>query len=61
MPERTILINRAPVVTLLATTVAERLAFDQDEALSPGKEAGSLTAHSKGQRLSMCKPAPQEI
>jgi hypothetical protein len=31
MTERKILINRAPVLTLWATTVAERLGFDQDE------------------------------
>ena len=48
MTERNILINRAPVLTLWATTVAERLGFDQDEALSLGKALAGLTAQSKG-------------
>jgi hypothetical protein len=44
MTERKILINRAPVLTLWATTVAERLGFDQDEALSLGKAVAGLNA-----------------
>ena len=56
-----ILINRAPVLTLWATTVAERLGFDQDEALSLGKAVAGLTAQSKGQRLGIYKPVPQEV
>jgi hypothetical protein len=61
MTERSILINRAPVLTLWATTVAERLGFDQDEALSLGKAVAGLTAQSKGQRLGIFKAVPQEI
>jgi hypothetical protein len=61
MTERTILINRAPVLTLWATTVAERLGFDQDEALSLGKAVAGLTAQSKGRHLGIYKPVPQEI
>jgi len=61
MNERTILINRAPVLTLWATTVAERLGFDQDEALSLGKAVAGLTAQSKGRRLGIYHPVPQEI
>ena len=61
MTERYILINRAPVLTLWATTVAERLGFDQDEALSLGKAVAGLTAQSKGQRLGIYKPVPQEV
>jgi hypothetical protein len=61
MSERKILINRAPVLTLWATTVAERLGFDQDEALSLGKVVTGLTAQSKGQRLGIYKPVPLEI
>jgi hypothetical protein len=56
-----ILINRAPVLTLWATTVAERLGFDEDEALSLGKAVAGLTAQSKGQRLGIYKPVPQEV
>jgi hypothetical protein len=56
MTERNILINRAPVLTLWAATVAERLGFDQDEALSLGKAVAGLNAQSKGQRLGIYKP-----
>jgi len=61
MTERNILINRAPVLTLWATTVAERLGFDKDEALSLGKAVAGLNAQSKGQRLGIYKPVPQEV
>jgi hypothetical protein len=61
MTERNILINRAPVLTLWATTVAERLGFEQDEALSLGKAVAGLTAQSKGRRLGIYKPVPQEV
>lgn len=61
MTERNILINRAPVLTLWATTVAERLGFDPDEALSLGKAVAGLTAQSKGRRLGIFKPVPQEV
>jgi hypothetical protein len=61
MTERTILINRAPVLTLWAATVAERFGFDRDEALSLGKAVAGLTAQSKGRRLGIYKPVPQEV
>jgi hypothetical protein len=61
MTEHNILINRAPVLTLWATTVAERLGFDRDEALSLGKAVAGLTAQSKGRRLGIYKPVPQEV
>src|SRR6266702_4877831 len=61
MAEHKILINRAPVLTLWATTVAERLGFDEDEALSLGKAVAGLTAQSKGRRLGIYKPVPQEV
>lgn len=50
MPEP-ILINRAPVLALWATVVAERLGYSRDEALSLGKAVTGLTAQSKGRRL----------
>ena len=57
MTEHNILINRAPVLTLWATIVAERLGFDQDEALSLGKAVAGLTAQSKPQnRMSYYEP-----
>src|SRR5579864_2598086 len=61
MTDQNILINRAPVLTLWAATVAERLGFDQDESLSLGKAVAGLTAQSKGQRLGIYKPVPQEV
>jgi hypothetical protein len=61
MTEHKILINRAPVLTLWATTVAERLEFDQNEALSLGKAVAGLTAQSKGRRLGIYKRVPQEV
>lgn len=61
MIEHNILINRAPVLTLWATTVAEQLGFDQDEALSLGKAVAGLTAQSKGRRLGIYKRVPQKV
>jgi hypothetical protein len=61
MTEPNILINRAPVLTLWATTVAERMGFDPDEALTLGKAVAGLNAQSKGRRLGIFKPVPQEI
>ena len=48
---QTITINRAPVLALWASVVAERLGFSRDEALSLGKAVTGLNAQSKGQRL----------
>ena len=56
MTERNILIYRAPILKLWATTVAERLGFDEDEALSFDKAVAGLNAQSKGQRLGIFKP-----
>jgi hypothetical protein len=61
MTDHKILINRAPVLTLWATTVAERLGFDKDEALSLGRAVAGLNAQSKGQRLGIYEPVPQEV
>ncbi len=54
-------INRAPVLTLWAAVVAERLGFKRDEALSLGKVLAGLNAQSKGQRLGIFKPTPKEL
>jgi hypothetical protein len=56
MPNRAISINRAPVLTLWAAVVAERLGFDENEALSLGKALAGLTAQSKRRRLGIYKP-----
>jgi hypothetical protein len=53
---RTISINRAPVLTLWAAVVAQRLGFDADEALSLGKALAGLNAQAKGRRLGIFKP-----
>src|ERR1700694_4640851 len=56
MAPKTISINRAPVLTLWAAVVAERLGFDEDEALSLGKALAGLNAQTKGRRLGIFKP-----
>jgi hypothetical protein len=61
MTANKILINRAPVLTLWASVVAERLGFKPDEALSLAKAVAGLTAQSKGQRLGIFKPTPKEL
>ena len=53
MPGRTILVNRAPVLTLWATVVAERLGHDRAAALTLGKAVAGLNAQSKGRRLGL--------
>ncbi len=55
MTERIISINRAPVLTLWAAVVAERLGFEEDEALSLAKALAGLTAQAKGRRLGIYK------
>ncbi len=54
-------INRAPVLTLWAAVVAERLGFEHDEALTLGKAVAGLTAQSKGQRLGLFTPSPEDV
>jgi hypothetical protein len=61
MTENRILINRAPVLTLWAAVVAERLGFNPDEALTLGKALAGLNAQSKGRRLGIFKPTPKEF
>lgn len=52
MPTKTtVSINRAPVLTLWAAVVAERLGFDRSEALSLGRAVAGLNAQSRGRRL----------
>lgn len=49
-------INRAPVLTLWASVVAERLGHDRASALTLGKAVAGLTAQSKGRRLGIFSP-----
>ncbi|MFP5249719.1 MAG: hypothetical protein ACLGP3_07825 [Acidobacteriota bacterium] len=52
-------INRAPVLTLWAAVVAERLGFDWDEALTLGRVVAGLNAYSKGVHLGLFQPTPE--
>src|SRR5436309_7418445 len=56
----TLSINRAPVLTLWAAVVAERLGFDRDEALTLGRAVAGLNAQSKGRRIGVFKPHEEE-
>lgn len=60
MAAETIQINRAPVMALWATVVAERLGFDRQEALTLGKVVTGLNAQAKGQRLGIFDPAEEK-
>jgi hypothetical protein len=51
MPANLIQVNRAPVLTLWAAVVAERLSYDRETALTLGKTLAGLNAQSKGRRL----------
>lgn len=44
-------INRAPVLTLWATVVAERMGYDREDTLTLGKGVTGLNAQSKGRKL----------
>ena len=50
-------INRAPVMTLWAAVVAEKLGYDADAALSLGKVVAGLNAQAKGRTLGIYEPA----
>jgi len=55
----TLSINRAPVLTLWAAVVAERLGWDADEAATLGRAVAGLNAQAKGQRLGIFeRPEP---
>ena len=60
MPKKIIKINRAPVLTLWAAVVAERLGYDRDEALTFGKAVAGLNAQSKGRRLGIYEEKKEE-
>jgi hypothetical protein len=52
-------INRAPVLTLWAAIVAERLGFEWEEAVTLGRAVAGLNAYSKGVSLGLCEPTPE--
>lgn len=60
MSKTTITINRAPVLTLWASVVAERLGHDPDTALTLGKAVAGLNAQTKGRSLGIFKPPKLE-
>ena len=51
MSKRIVKVNRAPVLTLWAAIVAERLGFDAEAALTLGKAVAGYTAQAKGRWL----------
>jgi len=58
---RSVTVNRAPVLTLWAAVVAERLGFAREEALTLGRAVAGLNAYSKGVSLGLFTPAPKEL
>ena len=60
MKAQPIHINRAPVLTLWAAVVAERLGYDEDAALTLGKAVAGLNAQSKGRRLGIFEAPERE-
>ena len=54
-------VNRAPVMTLWAAVVAERLGFDEEEALTIGQAVAGLNAYAKGVRLGIYTPEPESV
>jgi hypothetical protein len=55
----TLTINRAPVMTLWAVVVAERLGYRRDEALTLGRAVAGLNAQTKGRRLGIFEPGSE--
>lgn len=55
----TVTINRAPVMTLWAAVVAERLGHDRDAALTLGKAVAGMNAAAKARRLKLVEPAKE--
>lgn len=61
MTPRSVMVNRAPVLTLWAAIVAERLGHERATALTLGKAVAGLNAQSKGRRLGIYEaPTPEE-
>lgn len=54
-------INRAPVLTLWAAVVAERMGFKRAEALTLGRAVAGLNAYSKGKSLGIFKPGKAKV
>jgi hypothetical protein len=54
---RTVTINRAPVLTLWAVVVAERLGYEPDEALTLGQAVAGMNAAAKARAIGKFEPA----
>jgi hypothetical protein len=61
MPIDAVKINRAPVLTLWAAIVAERLGFTHAEAMTLGRAVAGLNAYSKGLAIGIFRPTPIEV
>ena len=57
----TVRINRAPVLTLWAAVVAERLGFDRATALTMGQAVAGSSAYAKGVSLGILEPRPDLV
>jgi hypothetical protein len=57
----TVSINRAPVLTLWAAVVAERLGYDWDEAVTLGRSVAGLNAASKAGALGLARPGEKGV
>jgi len=53
-------VNRAPVLTLWAAVVAERMGYEWETALSFGKAVAGLNARAKGRSLGILKGPPKK-
>jgi hypothetical protein len=60
MADTTIKINRAPVLTLWAVVVSERLGHSPETALTLGKAVAGLNANSKARRLGLVEAKKPE-
>lgn len=60
MAANKIKINRAPVLTLWAAVVAERLGYEEETALTLGKAVAGLNAQSKGKKLGIYEEKSDE-
>ena len=56
-----VVVNRAPVLTLWAAVVAQRLGFDRNESLTLGRAVAGLNAYAKGRSLGIFRPTPEEV
>jgi hypothetical protein len=57
MANEIVMVNRAPVLTLWAAVVAERIGFDYETALTLGKTLAGMNAQFKGRSLGIYKAA----